>query len=105
METVAEIAVFFQSLAIGFFGGVFYEPFSVLRWIFGVKRGKNKPLGVALDVLFFAAFAVFAIFAATALQFPAFRWYIGVGYAVGLLLYLKILQCDGRQAAARLCPR
>ena len=91
MDSVAEITVFFQSIAVGFLSGAFYEPFSVLRWICGIKCGKKVVLGVLFDVLFFAAFALFATCAATALRFPAFRWYIGVGYAAGFLLYLKIL--------------
>ena len=91
MERILELSIVFQSIIIGFVGGVFYEVFSVMRWLCGVKRGKAYALGVLFDVLFFAIFAVFATFTATKAGFPAFRWYIFVGYGIGLLLYLKIL--------------
>ena len=91
MEKVLELPVFFQSVLFGFVSGVFYEVFSILRYILGIKRGKMLALGVIFDVCFFAIFAIFTTFLANLAGFPAFRWYIAVGYGVGFLLYLKIL--------------
>lgn len=91
METILELSVFFQSVFIGFVGGIIYEIFSVLRWVFGVKKGKMFALGVVFDVVFFAIFAFFTTISSTFAGFPAFRWYIAVGYGIGFLLYLKIL--------------
>ena len=41
------------------------------------------------DILFFAVFAVFTVLLGALLKFPDFRAFMGVGYAVGLILYLK----------------
>lgn len=82
---------FCLSVLIGFLGAAIYELFSIFRWICGCQKGKNKIIGIGLDILFFACFAIWCIFASFMLHFPAFRVYIGIGYALGGIIYLKIL--------------
>ena len=91
MDTKGQFSVFCICIAVGFVGGLLYESFSVLRWIFGCPRGKSKALCVALDILFFLSFAVLCVFAAYTFRFPAFRTYMWLGYGIGFLLYLKIV--------------
>lgn len=91
MDTKGQFSVFCICIAVGFVGGLLYEAFGVIRWIFGCSRGKNKTLCIALDILFFLSFAILSVFAAYNFRFPAFRVYMWLGNAVGFLLYLKIL--------------
>ena len=91
MDTQNQFAVFGLCLCIGFFGGVLYEPFGVLRCVFGCRQGKNKPIAGAIDIVFWMVFAVWTAIVGYALHFPNFRVYMWIGYALGGILYLKTL--------------
>lgn len=91
VDTQNQCIYFALSVSIGFFGAAFYEIYALLRWMFGCKKGKNKPLEVVLDVLFFVNFAIWCIFTSFLLHFPSFRVYIGIGYVIGGIIYFKIL--------------
>ena len=92
MDTQNQLAIFALAVAVGFVGGIVYEPFAFLRLLFGCHRGKNAKIGMAFDVLFWLAFALLSIFSSFALRFPSFRAYIWLGYAVGGIIYLKTLR-------------
>jgi hypothetical protein len=92
MDGRGQFGVFCLTIAVGFCGGIIYEFFAIFRKIFGCNRGRNKILGGILDLLFFLAFAIWCIFASFLGNFPSFRAYIWLGYAVGGILYSKILR-------------
>ena len=89
MSAREQFLLFLCCVPIGFVGGIFYEIFSCLRYLFDCKGGKRSILTGIFDVAFFSLFALFTVWLSTLLKFPAFRAYMGVGYAVGLILYLK----------------
>lgn len=91
MDSQNQFRFFLFSVLIGFLGAAIYEIFSILRWICGCKKGKNKFVGIGLDILFFVCFTIWCIFASFMLHFPSFRVYIGIGYLLGGIIYLKIL--------------
>lgn len=91
MPTENQFIVFCLCMAIGFAGGVLYEPFSLLRSAFSVKDGKRKIIGGILDLLFCASFSMVCIVSAFMLDFPDFRVYMCIGYGVGGIIYLKTL--------------
>ncbi len=74
--------IFALSLGAGFFGGVLYEPFSLLG-----KRG--GVLQVVCDSAFFLLFSVFCVGVSVFFAFPEYRWYMYLGNGAGLILYLK----------------
>lgn len=92
MDGKGQLGVFCLTVAVGFCGGIIYEFFAIFRKIFGGNRGKNKFLGGIFDVLFCLSFAIWCIFASFLGDFPSFRIYIWLGYAVGGILYSKILR-------------
>ena len=87
MDSSGQLVKFFTCLLLGFFGGGIYELCSLLA-LPKPSRLKNLLRAIA-DVLFFLVFAVFCIAALTALTFASFREYYYLGFAVGLILYLK----------------
>ena len=91
MDTGNQFAVFGLCVGVGFVGGVLYEAVAFLRFLLGCPRGKNKVLGGALDIAFFLLFACVCVWAAYVFQFPDFRVYMWLGYALGGILYLKTL--------------
>ena len=91
MDTKNQFTVFCICIAVGLLGGILYEPFAFLRMIFGCPRGKSRPVGIALDIAFFAAFTVCTVFAGYLFRFPDFRVYMWIGYALGGIIYLKSL--------------
>ena len=91
MDTGNQFAVFGLCVGVGFVGGVLYEAFAFLRFLLGCPRRKNKVLGGALDIAFFLLFACVCVWAAYVFQFPDFRVYMWLGYALGGILYLKTL--------------
>ena len=91
MDTSNQFAVFSVCLFIGFIGGIAYEPFGLVRVCFACGRGKNKILGAICDVAFWIVFALLCTVGAYIFHFPAFRAYMWLGYALGGILYLKIL--------------
>ena len=86
-----QFLVFCLSVLVGFVGGVLYEPFACLRLLVRADGEKRKLLGGTLDLLFCVIFAIFCVFGAFLLDFPSFRGYIGAGYLLGGIIYLKIL--------------
>ncbi len=92
MDSKNQLTSFLLCLLCGFVGGLLYEIFAFFRLIFGCDRGKNKLLGVLLDLLFFVALAIFYLFCAFSLRFPDFRVYMLVGFGLGGVLYLKSLR-------------
>ena len=91
MDTSNQFATFGLCIGVGFLGGVLYEAFAFFRLLLGCPRGKNKWLGVSLDIAFFIAFAGVCVVAAYVFRFPDFRGYMWLGYALGGILYLKTL--------------
>lgn len=85
-----EFGVFTVCVAVGFLMGIVYEPFCLIRRLF-CRKGKRMWISVLTDVLFFTLFTVVAVFTAYAFQFPSFRVYMWLGYAVGGIIYLKSL--------------
>ena len=91
MDTANQLLIFCLCVLVGFVGGVVYEVFSILRLLLKCERGKNKPLGIVLDLLFCGLFAGLCVVSAYYLHFPAFRIYMWIGYLCGFYIYLKIL--------------
>lgn len=91
MDSKNQFQFFCLSIVVGLLGGVLYELCSLLRSILGCNRGKNKWLGVALDIFFGVGFSVWCVYTSFLLHFPDFRGYIWVGYAIGGIIYLKTL--------------
>ena len=79
-------------MLIGFLGGILYEIFALVRLILGCERGKNKLLGILLDLIFFVLFAVICIFASFFLRFSGLRTYMWLGFGVGGAIYAKTLR-------------
>lgn len=77
-------------MAIGFLGGILYEPFSFVRRLFRCDT-KRKKLGIAVDTLFFTAFALLSVCLNYLLNFNDFRIFWWIGYILGGIIYLKSL--------------
>ena len=92
MDSKNQLFYFCICLLTGFFAGILYEPFAFLRQILRCNRGKNKILGIAVDILYPILFACICISVQFYLRLPAFRVYMWIGYAVGFIIYLKILR-------------
>ncbi len=92
MDTKGQFVYFLLSVSVGFVGGLLYELFAFFRFLFGCERGKRKKLGIIIDVLFGLSFGILCIYASFCLRFPDFRVYIGIGWAVGLIIYAKTLR-------------
>lgn len=92
MDTQNQFFVFLLCICVGFLGGILYEPFALARLVLGCERGKSKPLGVALDVLYWLCFALLTVLAAFVFRFPEFRTYMWIGYALGGIIYAKTLR-------------
>ena len=92
MDAKNQFAYFFLSIAVGFCGGLIYEIFAVLRFVFGCEHKKRKTVGIILDLIFGTAFASFAIYTAFLLKFPSFREYMCIGYILGGIIYAKTLR-------------
>ena len=91
MDTKGQLTYFLLSLAIGFVGGLIYELFFLFRLFFSCDKGKRKGIGIGLDLGFCFCFAIWCIYTSFCLRFPDFRGYIGVGWVLGFIIYLKIL--------------
>ena len=91
MDTKHQFTAFCLCVGVGIAGGVLYEIVALFRGIAGCNKGKNKVLGIVLDVLFCLGFATLGIAASYTFHFPSFRVYMLLGYALGGGLYLKTL--------------
>ena len=87
MDSARQLSRFFICILLGLLGGLLYEFCS----IFALKRPKKlqKTTRFIADLLFFLLFSVWIILSASRLVFPNFRGYYYVGFAVGLIFYLK----------------
>ena len=92
MDTKGQLGVFCLCVAIGFVGGVLYEIFILFRMIFRCDRGKNKVVGITLDMAFFVGFSLLCIYGAYRFYFPSLRFYMWIGYTIGYIIYLKTLR-------------
>ena len=92
MDSKNQLFYFCLCVLVGFLVGLPYEIIVLLRGIFRCERGKNKILGVVLDVVYPIFVAFVCVFMQFILHFPAFRGYMWIGYAVGFIIYLKILR-------------
>lgn len=92
MDSKGQLSVFLLCIFTGFCGGLIYEVFAFFRLLFGCEKGKGKTLGIILDGLFGLVFAVWGIFTAYFFQFPEFRMYMCLGWALGGIIYLKTLR-------------
>lgn len=92
MDTQNQFSVFLLCICVGLLGGILYEPFALTRLVLGCERGKSKPFGVALDVLYWLCFALLTVLAAFVFRFPEFRTYMWIGYALGGIIYAKTLR-------------
>ena len=92
MDAKNQLSIFCLCLLLGFVGGVFYEFFALFRLIFKCEQGKNKILGLALDLSFFILYAFFCVFASYLFGFGDFRASRWLGFAVGGWLYAKTLR-------------
>ena len=92
MDSKNQLFYFCICIVVGFFVGLVYEPFAFLRQVVGYNRKKRRLLGVILDVLFPVIVALTCIFVQFILRFPSFRVYMWIGYALGYIIYLKILR-------------
>ena len=78
-------------LAVGFLGGIPYEIITLFRDFF-CRKGRNKWLGVLLDVFFFVCFTAWCIYTAVLFDYPLLRFYVWIAYALGGFIYSKILR-------------
>ena len=92
MDGKGQFSVFCLCVVVGFVGGLLYELFVLLRAVFCCGRGKNKLVGVLLDVAFFVSFAGLCTYAAYRFRFPDLRFYMWIGYGLGWIIYLKTLR-------------
>ncbi|MBQ8685414.1 MAG: spore cortex biosynthesis protein YabQ [Clostridia bacterium] len=91
MDTKNQFTVFCVCVVAGFLFGIVYEIFAFFRMLFGCPRGKNKGLGLALDIALFGALALYYVAVAYAFRFPDFRAYTWLGLGVGGIIYSKTL--------------
>ncbi len=92
MDSKNQFFYFCLSIVIGFTAGLPYEIFALFRQIFRCDKQKNRTLGVILDVIYPILVALLCVFAQFIFRFPAFRVYMWIGYALGFIIYLKILR-------------
>jgi hypothetical protein len=90
MQQQNQLSVFIACMAIGFLGGILYEPFSFVRRLFRCDT-KRKKLGIAVDTLFFTVFALLSVCLNYLLNFNDFRIFWWIGYILGGIIYLKSL--------------
>ncbi len=92
MDTKNQFTYFLLSIATGFVGGLLYELFAFIRFLFGCDRGKRKAVGFIADLSFGAAFAMLGIYSCFLFHFPSFRVYMGIGWLLGGIIYSKTLR-------------
>ena len=89
MDTAGQLGRFLLCVLLGGLGGALYDVLS----LFAPKSPKKagKILRFWAYVAFFALFAVGCVWAFSRFRFPAFREYFYLGFAVGMIIYLKSL--------------
>ncbi|MBQ8885429.1 MAG: spore cortex biosynthesis protein YabQ [Clostridia bacterium] len=83
MDSVGQLPVFLLCALAGIISGVFYDLLSPVRRRFGFWTS------FFCDALFFLALAGIDVLFSVHFGFPAFRFYMFLGNAVGIGLYLK----------------
>ena len=91
MDTKNQFTFFLLSVVIGLVGGLLYELFAIVRFLFRRNCGKGKILGIVIDVIFCISFAILGIFLSFHLHFPDFRVYMWIGWLLGGVIYSRIL--------------
>ena len=86
-----QLWIFLVCVGMGVVGGILHLPFRVLARVCGVGENKRKGIGIAIDIVYFLMLAVGSVWITYALRFPDFRVYQWFGYAIGGIIYLKIL--------------
>ena len=86
-----QLWIFLVCVGMGVVGGILHLPFRVLARVCGVGENKRKGIGIAIDIVYFLILAVGSVWITYALRFPDFRVYQWLGYAIGGIIYLKIL--------------
>ena len=89
MDSANQFTYFVLCVLSGFIGGFFYEPFSLLRKLFKVHKGKNRLIGNILDIFFCLTFTILSITTCYLFYFPNFRVYMYLGFGLGVIIYLK----------------
>ena len=92
MDTKNQFTFFLLSVGIGLVGGLLYELFAVVRFLFRCNNGKRKILGIGIDISYCIAFAILAVFLSFCLHFPDFRGYMCIGWLLGGAIYSRILR-------------
>lgn len=89
MDGAGQLPIFLLCVSLGLAGGFVYEAVSLMA------LPKPKKCRVAFrfiaDVVFFVAFAGLCVFVVSRFTLPSFREYYYLGFALGLVLYLKTL--------------
>ena len=87
MDGAGQLPVFFLCVSLGLAGGFVYEVVSLVAF----PRPKKWRIGLRFvaDIAFFVAFAGLCVVVASVLCLPSFREYYYLGFALGLLIYLK----------------
>ena len=89
MDGAGQFPIFLLCVSQGLAGGFVYEFVSLM--VLPKPKKWRTSLRFVADVAFFVAFAGLCVFVTSWLCLPAFREYYYVGFALGLVLYLKTL--------------
>ena len=91
MATQGQIFYFLTCVFFGFSGGFIWEFFSCFTIVFHKEKAK-RVAKIVTDVLFFVLFGGLCAWFGAYFSFPAPRAYMYVGYALGLIIYLKSMK-------------
>ncbi|MBO5737618.1 MAG: spore cortex biosynthesis protein YabQ [Clostridia bacterium] len=91
MDSKNQFIFFLLSIGIGLVGGLLYELFALVRFLFRCNHEKWKIGDILIDITFCIAFACLWVFLSFHMHFPAFRGYMCLGWMLGGVIYLRIL--------------
>ena len=94
MDTQEQVPFFLLSIVCGVIGGLIYEIFTLLRWVFDCRKGKHERIAVVIDVTYWLILSVFCMLFAYIFHFPDYRWYMFAGFWVGFIIcaiFLRII--------------
>ena len=91
MDTVHQFHVFILCVCFGVVGGVFYELLSLFKILFFPWKKAKRFFGNLIDIVFWISLWIASVYLSFSFKFPSFRVYMGIGYLLGGILYLKIL--------------
>ena len=92
MDTQGQIYIFLIYVGMGFACGIVYEVFALIRLFCGCQTGKRVYIGGIIDVCFWVSIFICTLVCAYALKLPTVRLYTWLGFALGGIIYLKILR-------------